>query len=79
MSSYYPWTYLSWSKAVASLTIHVGKISTFLIFPQILLIFFLILALQVGKSPTREGPGYATELIPFGASTSKYKKSAFSM
>ena len=35
--------------------------SIFLIFPQTLLIFFLILALRVGKSPTREGPGYATE------------------
>ena len=32
----------------------------FLIFPQTLLIFFLILALRVGESPTREGPGYAT-------------------
>ena len=37
-------------------------------FPQILInfssnftIFFLILALRVGESPTREGPGYATE------------------
>ena len=29
-------------------------------FPQTLLIFFLILALRVGESPTREGPGYAT-------------------
>ena len=27
---------------------------------QTLLIFFLILALRVGESPTREGPGYAT-------------------
>ena len=34
--------------------------SIFLIFPQTLLIFFLILALRVGKSPPREGPGYAT-------------------
>ena len=34
--------------------------SIFLIFPQTLLIFFLILALRVGESPTREGPGYAT-------------------
>ena len=34
--------------------------SIFLIFPQTLLIFFIILALQVGESPTREGPGYAT-------------------
>ena len=35
--------------------------SIFLIFPQTLLIFFLILAFRVGESPTREGPGYATE------------------
>ena len=34
--------------------------SIFLIFPQTLLIFFLILVLRVGESPTREGPGYAT-------------------
>ena len=34
--------------------------STFLIFPKTLFIFFLILALRVGESPTREGPGYAT-------------------
>ena len=32
----------------------------FLIFPQTLLIFFLILALPVGESSTREGPGNAT-------------------
>ena len=37
---------------------------------QFLLIFFLILALRVGESPTREGPGYATAflLIPSLAS-----------
>ena len=35
----------------------------FLIFPQTLLIFFLILALRVGDSPTREGPGYATAIV----------------
>ena len=34
-----------------------------LIFPQNFLIFILILALRVGKSPTREGPGYTTGLI----------------
>ena len=34
--------------------------SIFLIFPQTLLIFFLILVFRVGDSPTREGPGYAT-------------------
>ena len=48
-----------------------GKISTFHILPQILiivsyfssnffLIFFLILVLREGESPTREGPGYPT-------------------
>ena len=34
--------------------------SIWLIFPQKVLIFFPILALRVGDSPT-EGPGYATE------------------
>ena len=59
------------SMAVASLTVPGGQEfhfphfflkfwSIFLIFPQTLLIFFLILAIQVGDSPTREGPGYAT-------------------
>ena len=43
----------------------------FLIFPQTLLIFFLILTLRVGESPTREGPGYATE---FGEKKNKLKK-----
>ena len=33
----------------------------FRIFPQTFLIFFLILALWAGESPTREGPGYTTE------------------
>ena len=58
-------------RAVASLTVPGGQEnhfphfflkfrSIFLIFPQTLLIFFLILTLRVGKSPTREGPGYAT-------------------
>ena len=51
-----------------------GKSSTFLnfpqiskiipIFPQIFLIFVLILALRVGESPIREGPGYATAIQP---------------
>ena len=36
--------------------------SIFLIFPQILLIFFLILTLRVGESAIQEGPGYAIEL-----------------
>ena len=30
-------------------------------FSQTVLIFFIILALRVGESPTREGPGYAIE------------------
>ena len=57
--------------AVASLTIPGGQEfhfshfslkfrSIFLIFPQTLLILFLMLALRVGESPTREGPGYVT-------------------
>ena len=61
-------------RAVASLTVPGGQEfhfppfflkfwSIFLIFPQTLLIFFLILALRVGDSPTREGPGYATDYI----------------
>ena len=58
-------------RAVASLTVPSGREFhfphfflkvwlIFLIFPQTLLIFFLTLALRVGDSPTREGPGYAT-------------------
>ena len=35
--------------------------SFFLIFPQTFLLFFLILSLRVGDSPTREDPGYATD------------------
>ena len=34
--------------------------SIFLIFPQTFLIFFLILALRVGDSPTWKGPGYTS-------------------
>ena len=56
------------NRAVASLTVLGGQEFHFphfflkfqSIFPQTLLIFFLILALRVGESPTREGPGYAT-------------------
>ena len=33
------------------------------IFPQIFLIFVLILALRVGNSPTREGPGYVADEV----------------
>ena len=58
-------------RVVASLTVPGGQEfpfphfflkfwSIFLIFPQTLLIFFLISAFRVGESPTREGPGYAT-------------------
>ena len=58
-------------KAVASLTVLGGQEFHFphiflkfrSIFPQTLLIFFLILALWVGESPTREGPGYATDYV----------------
>ena len=35
--------------------------SIFPTFPQTFLIFFLTLALRVGDSPTREGPGYAID------------------
>ena len=68
------WTQLlRMSRAVASFTVSGGQefhfahfflkfLSIFLIFPQTLLIVFLILALRVGESsPTLEGPGYATE------------------
>ena len=58
------------TRAVASLMVPGGQdfhfphfssnLSIWLIFPQIFLIFFLILALRMGDSPTREGPGYAT-------------------
>ena len=56
-------------RAVASLTVPGGQellhfphffLKFRSIFPQTLLIFFLILALRVGESPTQEGPGYAT-------------------
>ena len=57
------------TRALASLTVPGGQEFHFphfflkfrSIFPQTsLLIFFLILALRVGESPTREGPDYAT-------------------
>ena len=62
-------------RAVASLTVPGGQEfhfphfflkfrSNFLIFPQTLHIFFLILALRVGDSPTREGPAHATAGTP---------------
>ena len=59
-------------RTVASLTVPGGQEFHFphfflkyrSIFPQTLLIFFLILALRVGDSPTREGPGYATGVAP---------------
>ena len=62
------------TRAVASLTVPGGQEShsshfflkfrsTFLlIFPETLFIFFLILALRVGESPTWEGSGYVTFL-----------------
>ena len=60
------------ARAVASLTVPGGQefhfphffLKFLSIFPQTLLIFFLILALRVGESPTREGPGYATKERP---------------
>ena len=59
-------------RAVASLTVPGGQEfhfphfflkfrSIFVTFPRTFLIFFLILALRVGDSLTREGPGYATD------------------
>ena len=62
-------------RAVASLTVPDGQEfhfphfflkfrSIFLTFPQTFLVFFLILALRVGESPTWEGPGYATDGDP---------------
>ena len=57
-------------RTVASLTVPWARIpfphsflkfwSIILKFPQFVLIFFLILALRLGGSPTRKGPGYAT-------------------
>ena len=63
-------------RAVASLTVPGGQElhfphfflkfqSIFLNFPQTSLVVFLILALRVGESPTREGPGYATGRLKF--------------
>ena len=60
-----------WFRAVASLTVPGGQEFHFphfflkfqSIFPQTVLISFIILPLRVGESPTREGPGYATALI----------------
>ena len=70
ISGYVKMVHFQWwvSRAVASLTVPGGQEFHFphfflkfrSIFPQTLLIFFLILALRVGDSPTREGPGYAT-------------------
>ena len=77
----------AFTRPVASLTVLGGQEfhfphfflkfwSIFVIFPQTLLIFFLILALRVGKSPTREGPGYATGTHPPGSCTWRIKISA---
>ena len=64
--------FVGWGhRAIASLTVPGGQEfhfphfflkfwSSFLIFPQTLLLFFLIISLRMGESPTREGPGYAT-------------------
>ena len=59
------------NRAVASLTLQGEQAfnfphfflkfwSIFLSFPQIFFIFFLILVLRVGDSPTRKGPGYVS-------------------
>ena len=59
------------NRAIASLTVLGGQEfhfphfflkfrSIFLVLPQTSLIFFLILTLRVGNSPTRKGPGYTT-------------------
>ena len=48
-------------KNIPSICPHFPVVS--LIFSQIFLIFFLILVFRVGGSPTREGPGYATDRI----------------
>ena len=69
--SFFPGTSLFLTRAVASLTVPGGQEFhfphfflksrlSFLIFPQTFTHFFLILALRVGESPTREGPGYTT-------------------
>ena len=63
------------ARAVASLSLPGGQVTNIspifphlpvfaLILPQFFLIFFLILVLRVGESPTREGPGYATAQGP---------------
>ena len=48
-----------WAKVPLS-SFFLKFLSIFPNFPQTLLIFFLTFALRAGKSPTREGPGYAT-------------------
>ena len=50
-------------KNISSIFPHFPIVS--LIFPQIFFIFFLILVFRVGDSPTREGPGYATDEVSF--------------
>ena len=68
--------WLIWAivRGVASLTVSGGQEfhspyfflkfwSIFRKFPQTLFTFFLILVLRVGDSPTREGPGYATDSV----------------
>ena len=50
------------SRNISSIFPHFPECS--LIFPESFFIFFLILVFRVGGSPTREGPGYATESGP---------------
>ena len=69
---YWNWMFEIWRpRAVASLTFPGGQEFNsprsflkfqhfFLIFLNFFVIFFLILALRVGDSPNRKGPGYAT-------------------
>ena len=50
-----------WAKVELS-SFFLKFLSIFSTCPQNFLIFFLTLALRVGNSPTREGPGYATAI-----------------
>ena len=68
------WVHILVRRALASLSLPGGQdknISSIFphfpegsfIFPQIFLIFFLILVVRVGGSPTWEGPGYAAAKV----------------
>ena len=75
-------------RAVASLTVpgwQLVPLSSFFlkfrsiscIFPQTSLIFFLILALRVGDSPTRKGPGYDTDVFAYAKVYTAHKTYSF--